>query len=403
MTARCPRCGKNNYGDLDKCSFCGSPLKFVPGQDIPEITEEDIQEKMSAIKLKRIRNPLTIGFGGGTMLVGAALAVILYLVVMLVLFSPNSVEPKYDGAWHYDVPGGEEYIFGEITRVVTIKESEWDADSNHGYFNHTAYEINGDGVDHRKDALEKQDKGREPHTWVYSERDLGDEGDWVLLKVKSSPNFFMERRAVDTGKIWWGGSGFFSGWIFAFPGVLIFIAGAGILTFGLIGKKDTSIDRLLEEDAEFRHQQMALMQSARMAAMKQQQQTQWQMKSGAQPEGLQQPVPEGQPPAPAQQQMPQGVPAQQPMAQPQPVPTPTPSGVPGAQPQQPQPVQTPPPMGAPAVQVPQVPPQGTPQAPATAPPAVQLPENPPPAAAAPKTPQAQEGQGIHQGYNPPQA
>lgn len=393
MTIRCPRCGKNNYGDLDKCSFCGSPLKFVPGQDIPDISEEDIQEKMSSINIKRIRNPLTIGVGGGTMLVGAALVVILYLVVMIALFSPDSVEPKYDGAWHYNVPGGEEYIFGEITRVVSVSESEWDAGSNHGYYNHTAYEINGDGVDHRKDALNQQDVGREPHTWIYSERDLGENGDYILVKVKSEPNFFMERRAVDTGKIWWGGSGFMSGWIFAFPGILVFLAGAGMLIYGFIGKKDTSIDRLLEEDAEFRKQQIALMQSARMAAMKQQQNTQWQQMEG-QPAAPEQQVPGGQPPPPIQQAGAQGEPLQPPVVQGQTAPIPQPVGVPGGQVPQGQPVPAAPPMGAPAVQMPVAPPQAQMDAPA-----VQLPQTPPPA---PATPPA-SSQGVNTGYNPPGA
>ncbi|MGA1821120.1 MAG: hypothetical protein ACMUIG_01175 [Thermoplasmatota archaeon] len=383
MSTRCPRCGKNNYGELDKCSFCGSPLKFVPGQEIPEITEEDIQEKMSTIKLKRVRNPLTIGIGGGTMLVGVALAIILYLVVMLFIFSPNSVKPKYDGAWHYEVPGGEEYIFGEITRVVSISESKWDLGGNHGYFNHTAYEINGDGVDRRKEALNQQNVGREPHTWIYSDRDLGKEGDFVLVKVKSEPNTFMERRAVDTGKVWWGGSSFMSGWIFAMPGIVLFLVGSGILTYGLIGKKDTSIDRLLEEDAEFRKQQIALMQSARIAAMKQQKETQWhQMQAGSQQVSPQQQVPAEQ----------QSAPVQQPMVPNQPAPAGPPQGDAGVQvpPAQPQPV--PVPEGAPVGQ----PPQAPPQQPLSPPPEVRLPQTPP------QAPAAQQPQGVQSGYNPPQ-
>jgi hypothetical protein len=280
---------------------------------------------------------------------------------------------------------------------VTISESDWDIGGNHGYFNYTAYEINGDGVDHRKEAINQQSVEREPHTWIYSDRDIGKTNDYVLLKVRSEPNDFMERRAVDTGKVWWGGSGFFAGWIFALPGILIFFVGSGLLIIGFIGKKDTSIDRLLEEDAEFRKQQIALMQSARMSAMKQQKETQWhQMQSAQQAYPPQQPLPD-------QQAAPGSLP-QQTGDQVQPEPLPPQAVVPGGQ-------------IPPAQQVPQTPmvqmPQAQPQVPFDAPPMVQMPQTQPqvpsgapPAVQMPQTPPAPiqtQDQPVNQGYTPPPA
>jgi len=64
MTTRCPKCAKINYGETAKCSFCGSSLKFTPGEEIPEVKEEDVKEKIKTIKAKRLRNPMQIGSGG---------------------------------------------------------------------------------------------------------------------------------------------------------------------------------------------------------------------------------------------------------------------------------------------------------------------------------------------------
>lgn len=265
MTTRCPKCGKNNYGDVDKCSFCGAPLKFNPEEEIPEIKEEDIQEKMSEIKVKRIRNPITIAVGGGIMLLGVLLAIIIFFVFMIGVFDSSSVEPEYSGgAYHFKVPGDEEYIFGEITAVVEVSGAE-----SHGFYNHTAYEIDGDTnvrVDW-EDSITKDVMRKETDTFVFSERDLGEEGDMVLVKVESKDNFYGEIRAVDAGGYWWGGTGYGGGWILTIPGILVFLGGSVVLTIALIGKKDTSIDRLLEEDAELRKQKLALLQSARAQAM----------------------------------------------------------------------------------------------------------------------------------------
>ena len=293
ITTRCPKCGKNNYGEMEKCSFCGAPLKFNPEEEIPEINEEDIKEKMSQIKAKRLRNPITIGVGGGIMFIGVGVAIILYLLMMFFIFSSGSVQPEYTTAYHFDVPGGDEYIFGEITAVDIVSGPE-----THGYYNHTAYEIDGDGktdVDWMN-AIKEDVMRKETDTWVFSERDLGEVGDNVLVKVESRSNYYGEKRAVDAGEYWWGGKGYMGGWIFAMPGILIFLTGLGILIYGLIGKKDTSIDRLLEEDAELRKQQLALLQSARAQAMEKQKRSTFHGYSAAQSGS------EQQQPQPSQQQ-----------------------------------------------------------------------------------------------------
>ncbi|MGA1848897.1 MAG: hypothetical protein ACMUHB_06120 [Thermoplasmatota archaeon] len=276
MTTRCPKCGKNNYGDVQKCSFCGAPLVFIPGEEIPQITEDDVQEKLSHLKAERIRNPLLMGGGGIVAVVGIFLSIILFSVFMIWVFSPGDVTPYMDGgSFHYDVPGGEEYIYGEITKVTedgpAAEEQSYGYKS--GYF---AIEIDGDHVDKRKDAHEAGKTELEPSLWVYSQDKIGEEGDSVLLKVRSETNSFNEIRVVSEGKAGWGGSGWFSGgWIFLLPGFLLLLAGLAISIVGFIGKADRSMERLLEEDKEFRRQQLMLREAARKQMQVQQQQKQW--------------------------------------------------------------------------------------------------------------------------------
>ncbi len=276
MTSRCPKCGRNNYGDVKKCSFCGSPLVYIPGEEIPQISEEDVQAKLSTLKVERIRNPVLIGGGGIVGVVGVFLAVILFLIFMMWVFSPTDIEPYTEqGSLHYDVPGGEEYLFGEITLIV--KDGEQAQLQSYGYeATYYAVEIDGDGVDKRERADDDANTALEPDVWVYSEEKFGDVGDQVLIKVKSERNDFGELRAVSMGKAGWGGSGWFSaGWIFILPGFLMFLAGAAILTFGLVGKADRSMERLMEEDKEFRRQQLMLREAARRQMESQQQQQKW--------------------------------------------------------------------------------------------------------------------------------
>ncbi len=79
MTSRCPKCGRNNYGDVNKCSFCGSALTFIPGEVVPEVSEEDIQEKMSKMKGERLRNPMMMGIGGIVGTIGIVLLFVIYI------------------------------------------------------------------------------------------------------------------------------------------------------------------------------------------------------------------------------------------------------------------------------------------------------------------------------------
>jgi hypothetical protein len=391
MTSRCPKCGKNNYGDLKKCSFCGAPLVFIPGEEIPQISEEDVQAKLSTMSVDRIRNPVLIGGGGIVAVIGIFFAIILFLIFMLWIFNPAHVEPYIDqGSMHYDIPGGEEYIFGEITLIV--KDGQDAQDQSYGYrANYFAVEIEGDGQDKRERADDDVNTALEPDVWVYTEDKFGDVGDTVLIKVKSERNDFGEIRAVNQGKAGWGGSGWFSGgWIFILPGFLMFLGGAAISTVGLIGKADRSMERLMEEDKEFRRQQLMLREAARKQMEVQQRQQQWISDGSGQPQpgqpapmGEVQPQPAGFAPQGGIQPAPQAVPAQPPAAgyaaAPQAVPQvaqqfeappPQPVAAPQAAPQ----FQTPPPQPAPAPQsVPAPPPQNIPpQAPQ-----VQMPGQPP--------------------------
>jgi len=276
MSARCPKCGRNNYGDVRKCSFCGAPLTFIPGEEAPVVKEEEIQEKMAQIKVERIRNPFLIGAGGILAIIGIVLAVVLYLVVMFIVLSPTQVEPTYeDGAFHYIVPGGEEYIFGKITKTVEVDEIDWGTGGNHGYENHTAYEISGDGVDKRTIAFRDGKTAIEPDLWVYSDEELGENGDRILIKVVSKPNEFNEERAVSAGKAWWGGNGYLSGWILLVPGILLIIGGIVMAAVGFIGKADRSMERLLSEDKELRRQQLMLKEVARKQMEEKARQAQW--------------------------------------------------------------------------------------------------------------------------------
>ena len=181
MSTRCPKCGKINYGDMQKCSFCGSPLKFIPGEEIPTMTESDIQEKISKLDTRRIRNPYMISGGGASMVIGAILAIVLTLVFMLFAFATSDIESSPDGSsLDYRIPGGEEYIFGEITREEDFSDNYWASKGldNYGYRNHTAYEIDGDGIDQRWKIYTEVNTfigaQHEGDVWVYSEEDLGD-------------------------------------------------------------------------------------------------------------------------------------------------------------------------------------------------------------------------------------
>ncbi|MBN1539522.1 MAG: hypothetical protein JW939_05205 [Candidatus Thermoplasmatota archaeon] len=272
MTNRCPKCGKNNYGDVQKCSFCGAPLVFIPGEEIPQVKEEDIQEKLSNMKVERIRNPVMIGGGGIVAVIGLFLAIALFLIFMIFVFSPSDVKPTMmSGSIHYEVPGGEEYIFGEITMIV---KDGLDAESkSYGYYEgYYAYEMEGDGKDHRSE----EDIEKEPDVWFYSNEKIGEVGDTILIKVRSEPNKLEELRAVNQGKAPWGGTGWIlSGWIFLLPGVLMLLIGVTISVIGIIGKADRSMERLMEEDKEFRRQQLMLREAARKQMEARQKQSQW--------------------------------------------------------------------------------------------------------------------------------
>ena len=334
MTSRCPKCGKNNYGDVKKCSFCGSPLTFIPGVEIvPEITQDDIQEKMDKMKVQRIRNPFMIFLGGIIGIIGVVLMITLYLSIMLLVYSPGSVEPVYEGgAWSYDVKGGEQMIFGEITAVTVYEDTAWDEGVNHGYEEFTAYEINGDGDDNRVHAFREGNVNYESSVWIYSDTDLGEKGDWVLINVESRPNMFGEERAISPGFAAWGGHGFISGWIWIVPGLLIGLTGLIMFLIGIIGKADRSMERLLAEDKDLRHQQIMLREAARKQMEQKEQQRQWQNEPNmgeASPVGERSMVPEGQPqqafitpqagyPSQAPSEMPQEQVAQPPVAQPVP-------------------------------------------------------------------------------------
>ncbi len=378
MTTRCPRCGKNNYGDSGKCSFCGSELKLLPGEDADVIlTDADVQEKLSKLKGERIRNPYLIAGGGSMMVIGVVLAFIMYVVIMFIVFSPSDVEISNDGgSWNYNV-AGEEYIYGEITKVSDYTNTQWEHD--HGYKDYDAYEIKGDQKDTRKSAHDDGRVEMEPDLWVYSSKDLGDKGDTILIKIEIEQNDITgESRAVYADDPWWGQSG----WIFAFPGVLILIAGAILLTIGLVGRTDKSIDRLLEEDAEFRRQQLNMIHAAKIKAQEEANRSGWgtdpyaatpimpegaqqvpaQPMEGAQPmgdtPGQEQPLPAAQIPQPVPVFPPQQVPAQ-PMEGAQPMGE-TPAQVqPTLQPPQPAPAETPQqvPQAATAPVQPTVPPQ----------------------------------------------
>ncbi|MCK5773434.1 MAG: hypothetical protein KAH57_06560 [Thermoplasmata archaeon] len=291
MTTRCPRCGKNNYGDVGKCSFCGNEMRILPGDEGESIlTEEDVQEKLSQLKGERIRNPYLIAGGGSMMVIGVVLAFIMYAVIMFIVFSPGDVEVSYDsGLWNYSV-AGEEYIYGEITKVSDYDDTLWEQD--HGYEDNTAYEINGDGSDTRRSAHEEGRVDREPDLWIYSSKDLGEKGDTILIKIEVDQNELGEARAVYVDDPWWGQSG----WIFAFTGVLILIAGAILLTIGVVGRTDKSMDRLLEEDAEFRRQQLNMIHAAKIKAQEEAKKSGW----GADPYAATPIMPEGAQQAPEQ-------------------------------------------------------------------------------------------------------
>jgi hypothetical protein len=208
--------------------------------------------------------------------VGIFLAIILFSVFMIWVFSSDDVGPYMEGgSFHYEVPGGEEYIYGEITLVTEdgMQAEEQSYGYKNGYF---ATEIDGDSVDKRRDAHEAGKTELEPSLWVYSEDKIGEKGDSVLIKVKSETNSFNEIRVVSEGKAAWGGSGWFSaGWIFILPGFLLLLAGVAISAIGFIGRADRSMERLLEEDKEFRRQQLMLREAARKQMQVQQQQKQW--------------------------------------------------------------------------------------------------------------------------------
>lgn len=249
---------------------------FVPGEEAPNVAKEDeIQEKLATMKVSRIRNPFLMGAGGMVSLVGLLLAVVIYIVVMFVLFTPTDIEPVYDlGAWHYKMNDPEQYVFGEITRTVDDKDTPWEG-GDHGYFRLKAYEIAGDGIDNRVTAHRDGRVEKEPDVWVYSREDLGEKGDRVLIKVVSKPNDLGEERAVATGPASWGSKGYFSGWIFLLPGILLIIIGIALAAVGFIGKADRSMERLFQEDQELRRQQLMLKEAARKQMAEKQKQAQW--------------------------------------------------------------------------------------------------------------------------------
>jgi hypothetical protein len=249
---------------------------FVPGEEAPNVAKEDeIQEKLATMKVSRIRNPFLMGAGGMVSLVGVLLAVVIYLVVMFVLFTPTDIDPVYDmGAWHYKMSDPEQYVYGEITRVVDDKDTPWEG-GDHGYFRLKAYEIAGDGIDNRVIALRDGRVDKEPDVWVYSKEDIGEKGDKVLIKVESKPNELGEERAVATGPASWGSKGYLSGWIFLLPGILLLIIGIILAAVGFIGKADRSMERLFQEDQELRRQQLMLKEAARKQMAEKQKQAQW--------------------------------------------------------------------------------------------------------------------------------
>ena len=291
---RCAKCGRNNYGDVKKCSFCGAPLTFIPGEEIPTITEEDIQEKMSKIKVERIKNPILWGAGGIVAMAGIMVMILLFVVMMFIVYSPTGVEPEYtEGAWVYVVKGGEQMVFGKITRVTAAEDTNWDNNINHGYKNYTAYEINGDGVDNRVLALREGDVNIEPDVWVYSDKDLGEKGDRVLIKVESRANDFGEERAVSSGFAPWGGHGYRAGWIWLMPGLLTTLTGVVMFLVGFIGRADRSMERLLAEDKELRQQQLMLRQAAKKQMEEQERLRQWR-EGGISPQSGYQPTAGGE-------------------------------------------------------------------------------------------------------------
>jgi predicted nucleic acid-binding Zn ribbon protein len=359
LTSRCPKCGRNNYGDGKKCSFCGAPLTFIPGEEVPEVSEEDIQEKMSKMKVERIRNPTLYFVGGIIGIVGIVLMIVLYLLMMFLVYSSGGVDVEYEqGSFVYNVNGGEQMIFGEITRVTTYEDTEWGEGGNHGYQEYTAYEIDGDGSDRRVEALREGNVDYEADVWVYSDEDLGSSGDRVLIRVESKSNNFGEDRAISPGYAPWGGKGFRSGWIWLMPGLLIFLGGLAVFLIGIIGKADRSMERLLQEDKELRQQQLMLRQAAKKQMQEKERQKQWQEGGGPPPQqagGEQPPPPQRQPAPPVAQQVGGGQPRQPPQGQPQ---QPTQQG----QPQQA------------AYAPPQQPPQGQPQQQTQQPPKYQPPQ-----------------------------
>ncbi len=249
---------------------------FVPGEEAPNVAKEDeIQEKLASMKVSRIRNPFLMGAGGMVSLVGVLLAVVIYIVVMFVLFTPTDIEPVYTlGAWHYKMSDPEQYVFGEITRVVDDKDTPWEG-GDHGYFRLKAYEIAGDGIDNRVIAHRDGRVEKEPDVWVYSREDLGKKGDRVLIKVVEKPNELGEERAVATGPASWGSKGYISGWIFLLPGILLILIGISLAAVGFIGKADRSMERLFQEDQELRRQQLMLKEAARKQMAEKQKQAQW--------------------------------------------------------------------------------------------------------------------------------
>jgi hypothetical protein len=249
---------------------------FIPGEEAPNVAKEDeIQEKLATMKVPRIRNPFLMGAGGMVSLVGILLAVVIYIVVMFVIFTPTDIDPVYDlGAWHYRMSDPEQYVFGEITRVVDDKDTPWEG-GDHGYYRVKAYEIAGDGVDNRVIAHRDGRVDKEADVWVYSKLDLGDKGDRVLIKVVSKPNELGEERAVATGAASWGSKGYLSGWIFLLPGSLLILIGISLAAVGFIGKADRSMERLFQEDKELRRQQLMLKEAARKQMAEKQKQAQW--------------------------------------------------------------------------------------------------------------------------------
>ncbi len=340
MTSRCPKCGRNNYGDVRKCSFCGAPLTFIPGEEIKEVSEEDIQEKMATMKVERIRNPTLIFIGGIIGIVGFVMMLVMFLSIMFLVYSPSGIEAEYDsGAFSYKVSGGEQMVFGEITRVTAYEDTNWDQGINHGYQEFTAYEIDGDGSDNRILALREGSVNYESDVWVYSDKDLGSKGDRVLIKVESKGNDYGEERAVSPGYAPWGGRGYLSGWIWLMPGLTILIGGLLVFLMGIVGKADRSMERLMQDDKELRQQQLMLRQAAKKQMEEKEKQRQWQEGSITSQMDQPQPVMETAPPVAQQvdtvpQQPVNNPPMTQPAPQSPPADIPPPQGQPNYQPPQ---------------------------------------------------------------------